>query len=215
MCGITGFLQANGFNSVQAHALAACMGEQIAHRGPDDSGVWIDANAGIALAHQRLSILDLSHAGHQPMVSISGRYVIVFNGEIYNHLELRQELGNIEWRGHSDTETLLAGFESWGIEATLKKTVGMFAIALWDRTKRVLTLARDRMGEKPLYYGWQGNTFLFGSELKAMKVHPAFRDDRLLRNRNLLMKSTQYSVVTEPAEVSCQSYLRKEDPQRV
>lgn len=177
MCGLTGFFQANGFDSVQARALAVRMGKRIAHRGPDDGGVWTDADIGLALAHRRLSILDLSPAGHQPMVSVSGRYVMVFNGEIYNHLELRQKLVDFKWRGHSDTETLLAGFEVWGIEATLKKTVGMFAIALWDRADRILTLARDRMGEKPLYYGWQGDTFLFGSELKALKAHPAFRGE--------------------------------------
>lgn len=170
------------------HDLVGCirqMTDMLIHRGPDDSGSWIDEPVGVALGHRRLSILDLSPAGHQPMISISGRYVIVFNGEVYNHLDLRRELekippgpplsrGGMVWRGHSDTETLLAGFETWGIEATLKKTVGMFAIALWDREERVLTLARDRMGEKPLYYGWQGNTFLFGSELKALKAHPDF-----------------------------------------
>lgn len=177
MCGLTGFFQGCKFTSFEAQTLAARMGNSIAHRGPDDSGVWVDADVCIALAHRRLSILDLSPAGHQPMVSISGRFVIVFNGEIYNHLELRQELGNIEWRGHSDTETLLAGVEAWGIESTLKKMVGMFAIALWDREERILILARDRMGEKPLYYGWQGNAFLFGSELKALKAHPAFRGE--------------------------------------
>ena len=186
MCGLTGFWQPSNFSADAAQVVAKKMAERIAHRGPDDSGVWVDEAAGIALAHRRLSILDLSPAGHQPMVSLSGRYVIVFNGEIYNHLAMRAELeqippgpplkkgGNFEWRGHSDTETLLAGFEAWGIEATLKKTVGMFAIALWDREERVLTLARDRMGEKPLYYGFQNDTFVFGSELKALKAHPDF-----------------------------------------
>lgn len=177
MCGLTGFWQRDFFSAEGANATVRVMANKIAHRGPDDGGVWTDADIGIALAHRRLSILDLSPAGHQPMFSSSGRYVIVFNGEIYNHLDLRKELGNIEWRGHSDTETLLAGFEAWGVEATLKKTVGMFAVALWDRADRILTLARDRMGEKPLYYGWQGNTFLFGSELKALKAHPAFRGE--------------------------------------
>jgi len=183
MCGMVGYL-----GSVEGCNLLNSMAERITHRGPDDSGVWLDGAAGIALAHQRLSIVDLSPAGHQPMVSASGRYVIVFNGEIYNHLEMRGELekqsrvssttkeagAKNHWRGHSDTETLLAGFEVWGIETTLKKTVGMFAIALWDREEKVLTLARDRMGEKPLYYGFQNKTFLFGSELKALKAHPNF-----------------------------------------
>lgn len=171
--------------------LGAKMAERIAHRGPDDMGVWVDQMSGVVLAHRRLSIVDLSPTGHQPMISSSGRYVIAFNGEIYNHLRLRAELesssreitavssvsqpaAQILWRGHSDTETLLAGFESWGIEATLCKAVGMFAIALWDRKEKVLTLARDRIGEKPLYYGFQQDTFVFGSELKALKVHPDF-----------------------------------------
>ncbi len=180
MCGLTGFWQAGAFSADAARAVAEKMAASIAHRGPDDVGVWVDENAGVALAHCRLSILDLSTAGHQPMVSRSGRYVLAFNGEIYNHLALRTELeqlakeGQVTWRGHSDTEVLLAGFEVWGIEATLKKTVGMFALALWDRKDRVLTLARDRMGEKPLYYGFQNDTFMFGSELKALKAHPDF-----------------------------------------
>ena len=187
MCGITGFWQPTNFSADAAQAVAERMADRIAHRGPDDAGVWIDESAGIALAHRRLSILDLSLAGHQPMVSSLGRYVIAFNGEIYNHLEMRSELEQIppipplskggvviRWRGHSDTETLLAGFDAWGIEATLKRTVGMFAIALWDREWKTLTLARDRIGEKPLYYGYQKDTFVFGSELKALGAHPDF-----------------------------------------
>lgn len=173
MCGLAGFFSSARLAENTA-VVARRMSDAIIHRGPDDSGVWIDEAAGIALAHRRLSILDLSPAGHQPMASPSGRYVIVFNGEIYNHLDLRAALSSITWHGHSDTETLLAAFEAWGIEATLKKCVGMFALALWDRETRTLTLARDRMGEKPLYYGWQGNVFLFGSELKALRAHPAF-----------------------------------------
>lgn len=173
MCGVTGFWQPSDFSAGTARAIAEKMADCIAHRGPDDAGVWIDESAGIALAHRRLSILDLSPAGHQPMISSSGRYVIVLNGEIYNHLDIRREL--IEnWRGHSDTETLLAGFEAWGIEKMLKRTVGMFAIALWDCKEKTLTLARDRIGEKPLYYGFQKSTFIFGSELKAFRAHPDF-----------------------------------------
>ena len=153
----------------------AMMSATLNHRGPDDDGVWADETAGVALGHRRLSILDLSPAGHQPMTSASGRYVIAFNGEIYNHLGLRKDLEKAPcWRGHSDTETLLAGFEAWGIEGTLKRSVGMFAIALWDREEGVLTLARDRLGEKPLYYGFQDETFVFGSELKALRAHPGF-----------------------------------------
>lgn len=173
MCGIVGFL---GGLSAPIESLTT-MAQAIVHRGPDDRGVWFDEDHGVGLAHARLSILDLSPAGHQPMHSVSERYVLVFNGEIYNHLNLRAELNDlraINWRGHSDTETLLAGFEVWGIELTIKKCVGMFAIAVWDRKLEQLNLLRDRFGEKPLYYGWQNNKFMFASELKALKVHPDF-----------------------------------------
>lgn len=152
----------------------------IAHRGPDDYGVWAEADLPLVLGQRRLSVLDLSAAGHQPMASQDGRHLLVFNGEVYNHLAIRQELergGQADragWRGHSDTETLLAAISAWGVQAALKATVGMFAMALWDRRDRTLTLARDRMGEKPLYYGWQRGTFLFGSELKALRAHGDF-----------------------------------------
>lgn len=177
MCGLAGFLGAHAGEG--AAALAQAMADAIRHRGPDDAGVWTDDEAGIALAHRRLSILDLSPTGHQPMLSASGRWVIVYNGEIYNHEALRRELERAgaapQWRGHSDTETLLACIEAWGVDQALRASVGMFAFAAWDRAERALVLARDRMGEKPLYYGWQGDTFLFGSELKALAAHPAFR----------------------------------------
>lgn len=215
MCGLAGFLQINGFGADQACALATRMGERIAHRGPDDGGVWVDADAGITLAHRRLSILDLSPAGHQPMVSPSGRYVIVFNGEIYNHLEIRRELTDFSlssqdggaggllgegkyWRGHSDTETLLAGFDTLGIEATVKKSIGMFAFAVWDKHNRTLTLGRDRLGEKPLYYGWQGDAFLFGSELKALKAHPDFRAEI---DRNALTLLMRHNYIPAPYSI--------------
>ena len=174
MCGLAGFVD-HQLSSDQYCLVAETMACTIAHRGPDDSGVWVDHEAGIALAHRRLSIIDVSAAGHQPMVSASGRFLIVFNGEIYNYGDLRAELGHQSWRGHSDTETLLAGIECWGLVSTLKRSRGMFAFALWDRLTRELKLGRDRMGEKPLYYGWQGSAFLFASELKALRAHPKFR----------------------------------------
>jgi asparagine synthase (glutamine-hydrolysing) len=181
MCGIAGFFRPSGLADSIAGAVVERLSATLLHRGPDDAGTWVDGDAGIALGHRRLAVLELSAAGHQPMISASCRYVIVFNGEIYNHLDIRSEIEASDslcpWRGHSDTETLLAGFDRWGIEPTLKRAVGMFAFALWDRQNRLLTLARDRMGEKPLYYGWQGDIFLFGSELKALRAHPDFRPE--------------------------------------
>jgi asparagine synthase (glutamine-hydrolysing) len=150
------------------------MADSIAHRGPDGAGSWADAESGIVLAHRRLSVLDLSASGSQPMVSASGRYVIAYNGEIYNHLDHRRELGSIAWRGHSDTETLLAAIETWGVETALSKMEGMFAFALWDRLEKSLVLVRDRLGEKPLYYGWSGATLVFASELKAIRAFPGW-----------------------------------------
>jgi asparagine synthase (glutamine-hydrolysing) len=165
------------------------MTETLAHRGPDDSDIWTDERAGVSFGHRRLSILDLSPAGHQPMISAGGRYVIVFNGEIYNHLDVRCQLeagrAAPRWRGHSDTETLLAAVEAWGVEATLNETVGMFALALWDRENRTLTLARDRLGEKPLYYGWVCGVLVFGSELKAIRAFPGF--DNSIERRALAL----------------------------
>ncbi len=184
MCGLAGFLELNmAVANVDSIDCLHLMGKSINKRGPDGSGVWvnaIDENSQIGFVHTRLAIIDLSSAGHQPMHSHCDRYVIAFNGEIYNHLELRASIEKeiaIIWRGHSDTETLLACFTQWGIEKTLKSCVGMFAIALWDKEDKSLTLARDRVGEKPLYWGWQNDTLLFGSELKAIKKHPAFNAD--------------------------------------
>lgn len=187
MCGFTGFLKANGgVDSSQAQHLLRHMANAIVHRGPDGEGYWISAAGGFGLAHRRLAIMDLSPAGAQPMASSSGRYVMAFNGEVYNHMLLRQALERegkvvIPWRGHSDTETLLSGIDAWGLVPTLERCIGMFAIALWDREMNTLSLARDRMGEKPIYYGWQGQgdaaAFLFGSELSALRRHPAFRHD--------------------------------------
>src|SRR5690606_1123769 len=177
MCGIAGIW---GPLQDKEQVLAdSC--RRIRHRGPDSHGLWADHGVGLALAHVRLAILDLTEAGHQPMVSACGRYVLVLNGEIYNHLELRAQLAQAgqapDWRGHSDTETVLAGFAALGVEATLQAAVGMYAIALWDRERRTLTLARDRMGEKPLYYGYTGANLVFASELKGLMPIPGFGRD--------------------------------------
>lgn len=176
MCGIAGFWSRDGLNEGEAGAVLTAMTDIIRHRGPDDAAYWIDADSGIALGFRRLAILDLSPTGRQPMQSETGRYVIIFNGEIYNFQQLRQELSVLghRFRGRSDTEVLLAAVTAWGVRAALERFNGMFAFALWDRTQRVLHLARDRGGEKPLYYGWMGRTLLFGSELKALRAHPAF-----------------------------------------
>jgi asparagine synthase (glutamine-hydrolysing) len=212
MCGFAGFLLAQPSGVVGLEELATRMANTIAHRGPDDAGAWANSLAGIALGHRRLSIVDLSPAGHQPMASSSGRFVIAFNGEIYNHLELRAELEGLDfclleedgnkWRGHSDTETLLAGFERWGVDATLAKTVGMFAIALWDVRESALHLARDRFGEKPLYYGWVGNgagrAFVFGSELKALRAFPGF-DNPVCREA--LAQYMRFTYVPAPRSI--------------
>jgi asparagine synthase (glutamine-hydrolysing) len=204
MCGIAGFLDTTLRNSSEdLHATARRMGEAIRHRGPDDAGSWVDAAAGIALAHRRLSILDLSPAGHQPMLSGNGRYVIVFNGEIYNFQELRKELEKsndaaLRFRGHSDTEVMLACFEKWDVEPTLSRLNGMFAFALWDRRERILYLGRDRLGEKPLYYGWMGGVFLFGSELKALRAHPSFEGEI---NRDALALSLRHSCIPAPHSI--------------
>ncbi|GLC93029.1 asparagine synthetase B [Cupriavidus sp. TA19] len=182
MCGLAGFLGGLPTPLADRAALLAAMARQIRHRGPDHGDTWCDPDKPFGLAHRRLAIVDLSAAGQQPMTAASGRYVIAYNGEIYNHLDIRAELERTgaapRWRGHSDTETLLAGIDAWGADATVRRAQGMFAFALWDRQTGTLTLARDRLGEKPLYYGWQGTgqarTFLFGSELKALRRHPAF-----------------------------------------
>lgn len=198
MCGIAGFFD----RSIQNPARALNeMTNAISHRGPDDEGHWLDRNNCIALGHRRLSILDLSPAGHQPMHSASGRYVIVFNGEIYNHHLIRNDLYQIterNWRGHSDTEVMLEAFETWGVESTLKRLVGMFAIALWDREERTLYLIRDRIGEKPLYYGWSGNAFLFGSELKSLRAYPAWCGDI---NRDALTLYLRHNYIPSPYSI--------------
>ncbi|MGA7615757.1 MAG: asparagine synthase (glutamine-hydrolyzing) [Thermoanaerobaculia bacterium] len=176
MCGIAGFW--NSENTSELTRIAGAMAGRLEHRGPDDGGTWEDREAGIAFGHRRLSIIDVSTAGHQPMVSRCGRFAVVYNGEIYNHAELREELerdrGFAGWKGHSDTETLLAGLMEWGVERTLGRLNGMFAFAYWDGSARQLYLARDRAGEKPLYYGRAGDAFLFASELKAFDGYPGW-----------------------------------------
>ena len=176
MCGLVGYATTGRLVS---EAILREMTDTLVHRGPDSAGYWLDGDAGVALGHRRLAIIDVSPAGHQPMVSPSERFVLVFNGEIYNHAALRvsleKQVGIEHWKGGSDTETLLAGFDAWGIRDTLTRSEGMFAFAVWDRQRRELTLARDRFGEKPLYYGFSKGTLLFGSELKALTKHPAWR----------------------------------------
>ena len=182
MCGIAGFMNKGELDVSATKAIANAMGDAIRHRGPDSGDMWMDAQKGICLIHRRLAIIDLSQAGHQPMVSADGRYQLVFNGEIYNHSDLRRETQRAGWcsgwRGNSDTETLLACIQTFGFVATLKKLVGMFAIAVFDRERDCVFLARDRMGEKPLYYGTQGNISFFASELKAIRGTPSLRAHR-------------------------------------
>ena len=195
MCGLAGVLhhKESDLSRVVSDMIGA-----IRYRGPDDRGVWCEPSVGFGMGHARLSILDLSPAGHQPMVSTSGRYVLAFNGEIYNHLELRLQLPNNPWRGHSDTETLLAAIETWGVEKTLQASVGMFAVALWDRVERRLILARDRVGEKPLYYGWYQGRFLFGSELKSLEAHS---NQRFEIDRGALASFMRYAYVPSPHSI--------------
>jgi asparagine synthase (glutamine-hydrolysing) len=202
MCGIAGFFDRNGFDVTSGSQLAEDMAKAIMHRGPDDAGVWVDDAVGIALAHRRLSIVDLSAAGHQPMLSASGRYVIAYNGEIYNHTELRSELEvsgkGYDWCGHSDTETALACIEAYGLERALQKFIGMFAIALWDKQDKALYLARDRVGEKPLYFGRRNNIWLFGSELKALRAHREFTTEI---NRDALCLYLRHNYIPAPYSV--------------
>lgn len=188
MCGIVGFLDFKQSRKKEALvSVAREMAVQIHHRGPDNQGVWIDQDAGVALGHQRLSIIDLSSTGNQPMHSSCNRYVVIYNGEIYNHESIRKELEKTgtRFKGHSDTEVLVEAISAYGIDAVPGKLNGMFAIVIWDRKNRELTLVRDRAGEKPLYYGWLGDSFLFSSELKALRIYPGWQG-------KLLSKSLQY-----------------------
>ena len=203
MCGLAGFLWSHDGDSKDISGQLKLMTDAIRHRGPDDEGFWSDLESKVAFGHRRLSALDLSLAGHQPMRSLSGRFVIAFNGEIYNHLDLRLELEKglkqiISWNGSTDTETLLYCFELWGIDTTLTKLVGMFAIALYDTQKNSLYLIRDRMGEKPLYYGWISNNFVFGSELKSIKTFKGFPAEV---NRDALALYLKYDYVPSPYSI--------------
>jgi len=209
MCGIVGVLSTKYPSELENNVRS--MVNTLEHRGPDDIGVWSDSKLGVSFGHSRLSIVDLSAAGHQPMFSSCGRYVIVFNGEIYNHLALRIELDKrsvsstingdhiqSRWKGHSDTETLLECISEWGIEKTLQESIGMFAFAIWDLQRRTLTLARDRFGEKPLYYGWVNGDFVFGSELKPFQIIPKFNNPI---NRDVLALYFQYCAVPSPYSI--------------
>jgi asparagine synthase (glutamine-hydrolysing) len=205
MCGITGFIDlARMTDEASLQAIATSMTCTLHHRGPDDGGVWVDAAAGLALGSRRLAIVDLSPQGHQPMHSPGGRYVIAFNGEIYNFKALRHSLeqggsGDAPaFRGHSDTEVLLAAIERWGLVRAVEHLVGMFAFAVWDRDEHVLHLGRDRLGEKPLYYGWSGRTFLFGSELKALRAHPDFH---ATIDRQALLPYLRYGYIPAPGTI--------------
>lgn len=200
MCGINGFF--NTYTTLPADAVIQQMNTAIRNRGPDAGDSWQDESIGLVLGHRRLAVQDLSPAGAQPMHSNCGRYVIIFNGEIYNHLELREQLmakhKAPNWRGHSDTETMLACFVAWGIKNTLQAMVGMFAIVLWDRQQKILTLAKDRMGEKPLYWGWQGKGLYFGSDLKGLKAHPAFKTDI---NRDAITLLLRHNCIPAPYSI--------------
>jgi len=206
MCGIAGCWTPGGCNEAATEAAVRGMALAVRHRGPDDAGTWCDGSAGIAFGHRRLSILDLSPLGHQPMTSASGRWVLNYNGEIYNFAELRVSLesAGVRFRGHSDTEILVEAIAQWGVTETLRRAAGQFAFGVWDRETRTLHLARDRFGEKPLYYGWMGGTFLFGSELKSMRAHPAWRGTV---DRGALSLYLRYNCV--PAPFSIYEGIRK------
>lgn len=205
MCGITGIFTSRSHDRDKISSTLRQMIKSLTHRGPDAEGLWIEGP--VALGHRRLSILDLTVAGAQPMMSHNSRFVLVFNGEIYNHLDLRKEIESdglvLDWRGHSDTETLLAGITLWGLDKTLKRAYGMFALAVWDRTEQKLSLARDRMGEKPLYWGWAGKDLVFGSELKALRKHPDFLNSVC---KDSFSQYLTYSYVPAPRSIHKEVY---------
>lgn len=218
MCGIVGFIPDKSFSEKDISLTIKDMSLELSHRGPDNVGFWIDNKNKVALGHTRLSILDLSSSGEQPMISTDERFVMVFNGEIYNHLILRKKViedanhkkYKIHWNGTSDTETLLVCFEIWGIEKTIERLVGMFSICLYDRNDNKIYLVRDRLGEKPLYYGYVNKTFIFASELKAIKRFPKF-DNKI--DKNALKKYFQYMYV--PAPYSIYKNIFKLEPGKI
>ena len=198
MCGIAGFiLNQPDKNKEELNSIINKMNNTIVHRGPDDAGIWCDENAGVSLGHRRLSIIDLSSAGHQPMISQNGRFIIVMNGEIYNHRDLSKEMNSLGYSfiGDSDTEVALACIQHWGVIKAMQKFVGMFAFGIWDRENRKLYLSRDRMGEKPLYYGRINSSFVFASELKALKAHPGWQGEI---NRDALSLLMKYTYIPSP-----------------
>ena len=201
MCGITGFFDTtHSLSSETQLNTVTRMSDSIRHRGPDDSGAWVDAESGIALGFRRLAILDLSPTGHQPMQSADERFAIVFNGEIYNFASLHDELLKLghTFRGTSDTEIMLAAICQWGLRPAVQRFNGMFAFALWDKRERSLSLVRDRLGIKPLYYGWAGKTLLFGSELKTLRAHPDFHGEI---DRDALTLFLRYSHIPAPYSI--------------
>jgi len=201
MCGIAGIYQLSGSGKIgNLNDDVRRMTDALVHRGPDASGFWVDIDSGTALGHRRLSIIDLSENGAQPMVSRCGQFVLAYNGEVYNALEIRKELGlnHISFRGHSDTEVILEACAHWGIKTAVKKFVGMFAFALWDKHKRCLYLARDRLGVKPLYWGRFGDLFLFASELKALRVHAGWKPEI---DRNAIASYLRYSYIPTPQTI--------------
>ncbi|MDC0055080.1 asparagine synthase (glutamine-hydrolyzing) [Pseudomonadota bacterium] len=203
MCGFTGFIHFDQTRNHNLEEIIVPMTHAINHRGPDDYGIWVDEEINVALGHRRLAVLDLSESGKQPMHSQNNNYVIVFNGEIYNHNDIRKSLMSEKdlkhhWIGTSDTETLLAAIDFWGLEKTLSSLIGMFSFALWDKKNKKLSLVRDRVGEKPLYYGWTKNGFIFGSELKALKKFPSFENSI---DRNALKQYFRYNYIPAPFSI--------------
>ena len=218
MCGITGVItmqKENGLTTTdELYQTINKMTDTLIHRGPDGRGIWIDQELGIALGHRRLSIIDLTAEGHQPMKSRNERYMVVFNGEIYNYESIKKELviqdSSLRFRGNSDTEVMLAAFEIWGIKRSVEKFIGIFAFALWDKKERKLYLGRDRVGEKPLYYGWVGKNFVFASELKAICQYPSFKKEI---DRNAVALYVRHNYI--PAPYTIYQNIKKLEPGKI